>query len=294
MKNKVSVIKLVSSLLLVFNTPVFSQEIKKIDFYGVLSPDADKNMIKMTEDLFYTQLSELSIELKDSRSPEFSNPETYIFESTTDPSQYAMYVTINKLPTLKWECNINLKKLASGKTFISKKEYDSYYKILMESKINLNSILTNLLDSTKASSEKESDFLQENEKIVSTDTIAGSWTGEDYIDKIMIMRGGRGFIIYKNGASMNISVSLEITENNDSVINILQTSRNNASFYPELPRKVAMEYAIEAKPIQWNLTLTKNNTLKGVKNTLILKSPELPPEEGKQQVEWSKAEQLHF
>ncbi|MBQ5471718.1 MAG: hypothetical protein IIT58_06915, partial [Treponema sp.] len=76
MKNKVSVIKLVSSLLLVFNTPVFSQEIKKIDFYGVLSPDADKNMIKMTEDLFYTQLSELSIELKDSRSPEFSNPET--------------------------------------------------------------------------------------------------------------------------------------------------------------------------------------------------------------------------
>ena len=107
----------------VINLNLFSEEVKKIDFYGVYSQDADKNMLNMTEDLFYTQLRELSIDLTDKRQQQFSqsqesfNPLTYDFLITSDKNSYALFVQIKKLPTLKWECSIFLKKLSSEKTY---------------------------------------------------------------------------------------------------------------------------------------------------------------------------------
>ena len=35
------------------------------------------------------------------------------------------------------------------------------------------------------------------------ETLAGTWTGEALVDKVIILRGGNGFVIFKNGASMN-------------------------------------------------------------------------------------------
>ena len=281
----------------VINLNLFSEEVKKIDFYGVYSQDADKNMLNMTEDLFYTQLRELSIDLTDKRQQQFSqsqesfNPLTYDFLITSDKNSYALFVQIKKLPTLKWECSIYLKKLSSDKTYSTTKEYDSYYKILMESKTNLKGMLIDLLDSTKnLASASETEEIT-SDQIISTDVIAGSWKGENFIDKIVIMRGGRGFIIYKNGASMNILINISKNEENGSpTININQASRNNASYYPELQRKDAMEYAIDAQPIEWSFKLANAKTLKGTKSTLVQKMPGVAPEQGIIDVEWTKVE----
>ena len=38
-----------------------------IDFYGVLSKDADSNMINMTEDMFIKQLGDFSEQINDKR-----------------------------------------------------------------------------------------------------------------------------------------------------------------------------------------------------------------------------------
>lgn len=281
----------------VINLNLFSEEVKKIDFYGVYSQDADKNMLNMTEDLFYTQLRELSIDLTDKRqqqisqSEEIFNPLTYDFLTTSDKNSYALFVQIKKLPTLKWECSIFLKKLSSEKTYSTTKEYDSYYKILMESKTNLKGMLIDLLDSTKNLAIASETEEITSDQIISTDVIAGSWKGENFIDKIVIMRGGRGFIIYKNGASMNILINISKNEENGSpTININQASRNNASYYPELQRKDAMEYAIDAQPIEWSFKLANAKTLKGTKSTLVQKMPGVAPEQGIIDVEWTKVE----
>lgn len=281
----------------VINLNLFSEEVKKIDFYGVYSQDADKNMLNMTEDLFYTQLRELSIDLTDKRQQQFSqgeesfNPLTYDFLITSDKNSYALFVQIKKLPTLKWECSIFLKKLSSEKTYSTTKEYDSYYKILMESKTNLKGMLIDLLDSTKNLAIASETEEITSDQIISTDVIAGSWKGENFIDKIVIMRGGRGFIIYKNGASMNILINISKNEENGSpTININQASRNNASYYPELQRKDAMEYAIDAQPIEWSFKLANAKTLKGTKSTLVQKMPGVAPEQGIIDVEWTKVE----
>ena len=70
--------------------------------------------------------------------------------------------------------------------------------------------------------------------VMTLDTLAGTWTGDTLIDKIVILRGGKGFVIFKNGASMNIVISI-----NGSSVTVIQKGRSNASFYPELSRELA-------------------------------------------------------
>ena len=89
------------------------------------------------------------------------------------------------------------------------------------------------------------------------------------INKVVLMRSGRGFVIYNNGASMNINIKIEANNSTNKII-ITQQGNQNASFFPELPRNVALLAAKNAKPIQWTLTLTDNNTLTGTKQTLSL------------------------
>ena len=82
------------------------------------------------------------------------------------------------------------------------------------------------------------------------------------------MRGGRGFVIFNNGASMNITVELS-GEDADKQVLITQKGNSNASFYPELQRTAALSAAVSAEPIKWTLTLVNGNTLKGIKDTLL-------------------------
>ena len=96
------------------------------------------------------------------------------------------------------------------------------------------------------------------------DSLAGTWVGEQLIDKVIILRAGKGFVIFKNGASMTIAVSIK--GNNVSVV---QQGRSNASFYPEIARELALKNAATASPISWSLILVGESTLKGTKTTLV-------------------------
>ena len=93
----------------------------------------------------------------------------------------------------------------------------------------------------------------------------GTWTGENYIDKVVILRGGRGFVIFNNGASMNISVEI----NSRKQVVVTQKGRSNASFFPNLPRNLALNAALSADPIIWKFSIVDSNTLSGFKTTLV-------------------------
>ena len=133
LKSKTALASIMFTIMCI--APFISQT--KLDFYGVVSSDADKNMLSMTEDLYLAQLKDMPVNLSDKRSDFFS--QTYISEGNADflkseNGGNAFYVVINKLPDGKWQCSINLKNLDDGKSYSKIKEYDSYYKILMESK----------------------------------------------------------------------------------------------------------------------------------------------------------------
>ena len=250
-----------------FCTQAFGQAKYSIDYFGIVADGVDDNMSKMTSDLYYSQLCEInSYTVQDMRDgiKMSSIPDTSSFSS----SRLSLYAVITKKENSnKWISTINLYDSGRKATYSEAKEYDSYYKILMEPKATLQETITSLMNGNAVASQSPSESAPKGSaKIQSTEVLSGTWGGEDSIDKIVIMRGGRGFVIFKNGASMNITV--EIKSNSDIVIT--QSGKANASFFTELPREVALKEEVNAAPIKWTLSMDDNDTLSGTKSTLIL------------------------
>lgn len=274
-------------LILILCQKAFCQNTLKIDYFGVISSEIDENMYKMTSDLYYTQLCEIqTFSVTDKRTDDELTQEPSV-QSITKNS-LAFYAEIEKKGNSgKWVATLNVISQSNGQKKTQRKEYDSYYKILMESKSVLQDSIKTLINSTSDDSSIPS-ASKPAEELTSTDSptelLSGTWVGEEIIDKIVIMRGGRGFVIFKNGASMNISIDLNDIENNKIVIT--QNARANASFYPDIPRQLALKEAVNADPIKWIFTLVDNNTLTGTKSTLIADGETVTP--GNIQVTWSR------
>lgn len=257
-----------------------------LDFYGIASKDAEKNMLSMTENLYFTQLKEMNISVTDKRTNTFSDlyfeSPSFIFQEKSTESQ-AFYAVIKKLPDSKWECKIFLSNPSTNETKTSTKIYDSYYKIMMESKPVLNDIFSDLISGTSAPKKAETTSSSE----FSLEMLSGTWTGESSLSKIVILRGGRGFVIFKNGASMNINAKILNDQDNKKYIVIQQTGNNNASYFPELDRKVALDLALNAEPITWTLYPDGNGNLTGTKNSFLQKNNEIIW--GSSKVFWKKS-----
>ena len=240
-----------------------------IDYFGIVANGVDDNMSKMTSDLYYTQLSEInSYTVQDKRNGVRMDkvPETNEFED----GKLSFYAVISKKDnSSKWISTITIYDSTKKTTLSEAKEYDSFYKILMEPKASLQETISSLLAGNTTSASSNQAASKTGTAIQSTEFLSGTWGGEDTIDKIVIMRGGRGFVIFKNGSSMNITVEIKSSNQSQNII-ITQNGKANASFFPELPREIALKEAVNADPIKWVLTLDDDNTLSGTKSTLIL------------------------
>lgn len=258
-------------LLFVFSA-VISAQSYSIDYYGIVSTEIDANMSKMTSDLYYTQLSEINnFSVSDKRTaPSLSErPDASEFSE----GRLAFFTLITKdAKSDKWITTYYVVDKARNEEHSKKKTYDSFYKVLMEPKDVLKDTIKQLIENDTSASaitvSAQENTASSGAKLASTEELSGTWGGEENINKIVIMRGGRGFVIFNNGASMNITVELSGGEGNHKVV-IKQKGNSNASFYPELKRTAALAAAVSAKPITWTLILTDENTLKGSKETLL-------------------------
>lgn len=263
---------LISIILFIFSAGLSAQSYF-IDYYGIVSTEIDENMSKMTSDLYYTQLTEINnFTITDKRtSPNLKNrPDISVFSENA----LSFFTLITKdSDSDKWITTYYVIDKANNEEHSKQKKFDSFYKILMEPKNVLRQTIKQLIENdtsaktlTSQASSEAPDLTPTD--ISSTEELSGTWTGEDNIRKIVIMRGGRGFVIFKNGATMNIIVELSGDESNKQVL-ITQKGHSNASFYPELQRSAALTAAVSAEPIKWTLTLINGNTLKGIKETLL-------------------------
>ncbi|MDD7534254.1 MAG: hypothetical protein SPK18_07400 [Treponema sp.] len=263
---------LISIILFIFSAGLSAQSYF-IDYYGIVSTEIDENMSKMTSDLYYTQLTEINnFTITDKRtSPNLKNrPDISAFSENA----LSFFTLITKdSDSDKWITTYYVIDKANNEEHSKQKKFDSFYKILMEPKDVLRQTIKQLIENDTSAKTLTSQTSSEDPDLTTTDIssteeLSGTWTGEDNIRKIVIMRGGRGFVIFKNGATMNIIVELSGDESNKQVL-ITQKGHSNASFYPELQRSAALTAAVSAEPIKWTLTLINGNTLKGIKETLL-------------------------
>ena len=100
--------------------------------------------------------------------------------------------------------------------------------------------------------------------VASIDSLAGSWNGERGIEKIMILRGGRGAAVFSSGFSLMISLSIEAGE-----LVVVQKGRSSPLQFVDLPDPVAEKAAMQAPPIVWHFRISDDgNILAGLKSTV--------------------------
>ena len=245
--------------------------------YASSSSSGDSAVIKMTEDLFFSQLASSDLfTVHDMRSTEYSAAELTRYGSGNSLFFYTQIYEKDG----QWFLKLHLIDGATGKETVLQNNYDGYYKILTEAKNSLTSLIKQFNAGEAQKTEKQ------GTSSVTVEKLSGTWYGEDYIDKIIILRGGRGFVIFKNGASMNVSVSVS-----GNLLSAVQQGKPNASFFPELPREAALVKAPEAKPVRWELTVESESAMKGVKISLVAEydnSGVLSVKEGRIPVRWHR------
>jgi hypothetical protein len=277
---------LIFSASFLFSIPFFGNEPLHVDFFGVFSDShsIDKNMLDMTKNLYYTQLQEMAnitVTDKSNTLPDTAagsnSGEPPVFDPVAvdgaDSGKIAFFAEIkeHEADVSSWTCTLYAQNLQTGRKVSVTNEYSSYYRILTDAKNSIENVLSRLQTDTSGKAEQSSTDQQFSVPVVpsTTESIAGTWYGEEYIDKIVILRGGRGFIIYKNGAAMNITVSVKKDPRQETAVTIVQAGKSNASYFPELPREIALDNAPSAPPVEWQFILISSGTLKGSKTTLI-------------------------
>ena len=238
-------------------------ETRTVYFYGPITSSNDTSTTKLTSDLFYSQLENLAgYSLVDNRNITWQ--EDFI-NQINDANTILFYVEIQE-DAQTWKCTLTAIDAETKKRISKTDLFDGYYKILMEAKNSLLVLLDEYASQTANEISQTVAQTYSSKVTLSLDTLSGTWKGDNHISQIVILRGGKGFVIYKNGASMNIQVSIQ-----NNMIFAKQTSRSNASFFPDLPREVALIMANDAQPIEWILSLIDKDTLSGEKLTLMPK-----------------------
>lgn len=241
------------------------------------SPE-DPAAVKMTRDLLFSQLSSLDLfVIRDKRDTEYS-PDLIKKHAANDFLFYAEIYEKNG----EWLSKMHLIEAASAKETVLQNSYEGYYKILMEAKSSLTALIKQFNTGNTSSAPQEIPA----QPAAATGNISGTWFGENHIDKIVLLRGGRGFVIFKNGASMNISVSID-----GNTVTAVQQSKPDASFFPDIPRETALIKAPDAAPIRWELTIKNDSLMQGVKSGLVAEydaAGVLSVKEGSTPVEWHR------
>lgn len=253
MKGRTRIIILMLLLISASNA-LFAQ--RTVDFFATVTSSSDTNTIKMSTDLYFTQFQGLDGYLVTDRR------DTPYSEMPNSGCDIAFYAEIQESDG-GWSCTLNAIS-KKGQHLSETRTYASYYKILLDAKSSLENILNNVASGATSTAETETQDSGEPYTEATLETLAGTWTGESLIDKVIILRGGNGFVIFKNGSSMNVGVTVK-----GSNVTVVQKGRSNASFHPEISRELAVKAATDAEPIKWTLTTTSAVSMKGTKSTLV-------------------------
>jgi hypothetical protein len=218
MQTKKSSIVILYSVFLFIETLAAQNINQTVAFYGAVSDTSDENIISMTQNLFYTQLLELdTYQVIDRRDVKYSDA----IASSAENAEIILFYAEILQSGEGWDCTLHAKFPATEDETTNTRHYDSYYRVLTDAKASLAAVLQRLESQEKAIP------LISPVVIPTLNSLSGTWYGEPNTDKILILKGGRGFIVYKNGATMHISVRLAGEE-----IIITQRGNPDTTFAP--------------------------------------------------------------
>lgn len=255
---------------------VQAQSVPVVAIYQLSARDVGDAVTRTVADLIHSFIRELKtyrvVDLRNESLPrDLGVPEgvDYIFYGSL----------VNQPDGIKLE--LVLKGGALNTTRLISRVYENSNRILLESRILVRDLFDQSValpdpPSAVAGPDVEGQPLSATvrtgsvqwQPVKNIDALAGAWRGEDGIERIMILRGGRGVAVLSSG----VSVSLELIISGEELV-VRQKGAPTARQFMDLPDPVARQAAAIAPALEWRFLLSDDQkNLGGTKKTVIIRN----------------------
>lgn len=224
----------------------------RVAVYHLQAPTMSDQTVQSVDNLVYSFIKELKnytiIDLRTETAPETFPPNL--------AAEFLFFGVLEEVPQ-----GIKLELVLKGRedqlTRAISKVYDNLNKILLDSRL----LILNLFDFS-VTLEKLADMTLEDvggadlEPVETIDSLAGSWKGESGLDRIMILRGGRGMALFSSG----VSVSLEFKIENGYLL-VTQKGALQPRQFLNLPDGIAKEATQKVQPPRWRFLVSADKKM---------------------------------
>lgn len=242
----------IALLLLLISLPQVLSALPGVAVYQLQAPAISEQTAQTVDNLVFSFIKELkAYTIFDLRNQ--SVPVDFPKNPAID---YIFFGALENVPE-----GIKLELILRGRkdqvTRIISKVYDNINKILLDSRL----LVFNLFDFSVpleqlARSLPQTEQSTEFGYIETVDSLAGSWKGEPGLDRVMILRGGRGMAVFSSG----VSVSLDLKIDNGYLL-VTQKGSLQPRQFLNLPDEIARQAVQKTNPPQWRFLVSPDKKI---------------------------------
>jgi hypothetical protein len=242
------------------------QGVPIVAVYGLSSRDLGENVPRAVSDLGYSFIREL----KTYRSLDLRSDPLPADLRVPDGADYIFYGNL-----VSQADGIKLELILKGGPFtitrLISRVYENPNRILLESRVLVRDLFDQSIALPDPSpSVADASPPEQTIELIAVRTLI-RWPdhgGLGRIERIMILRGGRGVAVLASG----VSISLEILVSGDYLV-VRQKGAAVRRQFMDLPDPVARQAAAIAPPIEWRFQVTSDqSTLSGTKKSVVIKN----------------------
>ena len=240
------------ALLLIISLPPALSALPGVAVYQLQAPELSEQTVQTVDNLVFSFIKELkTYTILDLRS------QTVPADFPKNPAiDYIFFGMLKEVPE-----GIKLELVLKGRedqfTRIISKVYGNINKILLDSRLlvfNLFDFSVPLEGLTVSTPQNEQDT--EFGYVETVDSLAGSWKGEKGLDRVMILRGGRGMAVFSSG----VSVSLDFKIDNEYLL-VTQKGNLQPRQFLNLPDEIARQAVQQTNPPQWRFLVSPDKKI---------------------------------
>ena len=242
----------IALLLLLISLPPVLSALPGVAVYQLQAPAISEQTAQTVDNLVFSFIKELkAYAIFDLRNQ--SVPADFPNDSAID---YIFFGALEDVPE-----GIKLELILKGRkdqvTRIISKVYDNINKILLDSRL----LVFNLFDFSVpleqlARSLPQTEQNTEFGYIDTVDSLAGSWKGEPGLDRVMILRGGRGMAVFSSGVSVSLDLKIE-----NGYLLVTQKGNLQPRQFLNLPDEIARQAVQKTNPPQWRFLVSSDKKI---------------------------------
>ena len=178
----------------------------------------------------------------------------------TDAQQRFDYVFAGKITGLEngIQLELMLKNSSDKITRRISKIYQSVNLILLDSRVLVSDIFDKSVNLSVTYNPEDSDSKEnsEVEEVKNIDILSGSWQGEEGLERVELMRGGRGIALLSSGITILLQIRIH-----EGYLTINQSGKPMPRQFINLPDEIAKKAAEMGKTPSWKFLVSADNKI---------------------------------